>query len=360
MATERYSSAACTNQSSSWEGSRTFHLHAMLPWASEGFWLCMPEKRSASDHSADQLESKSAIRQRLEGVQGRALVRKIPLLGPLLAQRDDLVADRAALLQDRDALNADRNSEVGDLAYEKSVLLAKLEALERTAHQLLVLRNEPRTYLAARFLSGVGIEIGALHRPVTLPEVCSVRYVDRMSTDDLWSEYPEWEKKDLCQIDIVDDGETLVTIADESLDFIVANHFLEHCEDPIGTLLVHLRRLRPGGHLFYAIPDKRHSFDRVRPVTSVEHLANDHRDGGRASREAHFFEFAQLVQKSATPALHGQKLLEAGYSIHYHVWTSTEFLQLLVHIQNTHDARLELVALQTFGNEFIVILCKQS
>ena len=64
----------------------------------------------------------------------------------------------------------------------------------------------------------------------------SVRYVDRMWTDELRREYPELANWDLTQVDVVDDGEKLATIADESQDFIVANHFLEHTEDPVGTI----------------------------------------------------------------------------------------------------------------------------
>jgi SAM-dependent methyltransferase len=285
---------------------------------------------------------------------------RIPLLGSVLRQRDALTLDREALLLDRAELNRVRDSEVGDLLGEKEVLLAKLAALETTAHRLLVLRNEPRAYLASRFLTGDGIEIGALHRPVPLPEGCSVRYVDRKSADDLHGEYPEWERKDIGRTDIIDGGELLATIADESVDFIVANHFLEHCEDPIGTLLVHLQRLRPGGHLFYAVPDKRHSFDCNRAVTPVAHLIEDHLDGGAGSRESHFVEYADLVQKSPTPQVHAQELIRTDYSIHFHVWTSTEFLQLLLHVQAAHEPRLEVVALQTFADEFVVVVRKDS
>ena len=34
----------------------------------------------------------------------------------------------------------------------------------------------------------------------------------------------------------MDDGERLATIADATQDFVIANHFLEHCQDPLGAL----------------------------------------------------------------------------------------------------------------------------
>ena len=58
--------------------------------------------------------------------------------------------------------------------------------------------------------------------------------------DDLRREYPELTDWNLTPVDVVDDGEKLLTIAEESQDFIVANHFLEHCENPIRTIETHL------------------------------------------------------------------------------------------------------------------------
>jgi predicted SAM-dependent methyltransferase len=288
----------------------------------------------------------------------RSKLYSVPGLGRLLRQRDAITAERDALFVDREMLNAARNSEVNDLTNEKVVLLAKLAAIEETAHQLLVLRNEPRAYLADRFLRGTGIEIGALHRPLALSSECTVRYVDRKPTDDLHAEYPEWERKDLSRVDIVDNGETLATIENESIDFLIANHFLEHCEDPIRTLRGHLARLRTGGHLFYAVPDKRHTFDRTRSTTTVEHLVEDHIDGGLANRFDHFKEYAEHVQLAPDPQQHALKLIADDYSIHFHVWTSEVFLELLLYVKRTYEPSLEVVALQQFEDEFVVVIKK--
>jgi predicted SAM-dependent methyltransferase len=48
--------------------------------------------------------------------------------------------------------------------------------------------------------------------------------------------YPELKSRKFIEPDIIDDGEKLSRIEDASQDFIIANHFLEHCEDPIGTV----------------------------------------------------------------------------------------------------------------------------
>ena len=74
-----------------------------------------------------------------------------------------------------------------------------------------------------------------------------------------------------------------------------ANHFLEHTQDPVGTLRSHLRVLRPRGVLYMAIPDKRKTFDHDRPLTSLEHVLRDFHEGPEWSKSAHFDEWAEKV-----------------------------------------------------------------
>ena len=72
---------------------------------------------------------------------------------------------------------------------------------------------DARSEFAARFLAGEGLEIGALHQPLATPPQAQVRYVDRLSVDDLRSEYPELADWDLTEVDVIDNGELLETVA---------------------------------------------------------------------------------------------------------------------------------------------------
>lgn len=111
--------------------------------------------------------------------------------------------------------------------------------------------QEPvRRLMSDKYIVGSGLEIGALHLPLSVSPQVRVTYVDRRSKEDSRPVYPELRWRKLVDVDIVDNGEHLGTGPDASQDFVVANHFLEHCQDPIGTLLNHLRVLRPGGVLF--------------------------------------------------------------------------------------------------------------
>ena len=152
------------------------------------------------------------------------------------------------------------------------------------------LRAMKRRSIAAKYLHGDGIEIGALHNP--LRTKARVKYVDRLSRAELLRHYPELAVVRVVDPDIVDDGETLTKIPDGSQDFIIANHFIEHCENPIGTLQTFAAKLRARGVVYMVVPDKKHTFDRRRPSTTIEHLETDYRDNGAGSRWGHYCEFA--------------------------------------------------------------------
>ena len=77
--------------------------------------------------------------------------------------------------------------------------------------------------------------------------------------------------------DVVDDGFILNKFPDRSLDFVIANHALEHSPDPYGTLLRWRRKLRRRGLLYFALPIAEKCYDRGRPLTSLDHLIEDHR-----------------------------------------------------------------------------------
>jgi predicted SAM-dependent methyltransferase len=228
---------------------------------------------------------------------------------------------------------------------------------------------EARTEFAYRFLAGDGLEIGGLHRPLPVPLGARVRQVDRMTTGELASAYgDDVAGKELAEVDLVDDGETLATVADNSQDFIVANHFLEHTGDPIGTIGNHLDKLRPGGVLFYAIPDKRFSFDFRREVTSLQHMIRDHESGAEVSRREHYDEWGLLVTGTeAERAADGwperaaeiARSLEAeDYSVHTHVFTEASFLRLLLHCRDRYEDGFEIEASARNGDEIVAVLRK--
>jgi SAM-dependent methyltransferase len=217
-----------------------------------------------------------------------------------------------------------------------------------------------RQQIAARYLTGEGIEIGALHSPLIVSSSAKVRYVDRMTVSQLREQYPELSACQLVNIDIIDDGETLESIPDSSLDFAIANHVIEHCENTIFSLKNWLRVLKSGGILYMALPDKRYTFDRERSVTPLQHIIRDYDEGSKWSRKSHFEEWSRLIDKVPEDrvALHAERLAEKNYSIHFHVWTQIEFLELLMYCRNQLNFPFEIELSQKNMCEFITILSK--
>jgi SAM-dependent methyltransferase len=202
-----------------------------------------------------------------------------------------------------------------------------------------------REFLADTFIKGQGIEIGALHMPLRVPRSAKVRYVDRFSAADLRIHYPELNDKKIVKVDIVTDGERLDAIANATQDFVIANHFIEHCQNPIGAVLNMLRVLKPGGILYLAIPDKRCSFDVDRPSTSLAHLMRDYEEGPAWSRRQHFEEWTRLVNKVRDDDEAEKEIvrnMNMDYSIHYHVWTQAEMLELIVALRQMANFEVEV------------------
>lgn len=215
-----------------------------------------------------------------------------------------------------------------------------------------------RDYVARTFLSGHGIEIGALHEPVRVPRGVRVSYVDRMTVSDLRKHYPELADKPLVPVSVVDDVQTLSTFADGSTDFVIANHLLEHAQDPIGAVQAMYRVVRPGGVVFIALPDKRYSFDSKRPVTPWEHLLRDHEDGGANSRMDHFREWAGFVENVPAEELDARVTLlaETDYSIHFHVWTYRDMAEMMLRLSDMLGFVIELFV--RVGDEVIMVIRK--
>lgn len=165
----------------------------------------------------------------------------------------------------------------------------------------------------------------------------------------------------LIKIGAVEDGEALRTFPDASADFVVANHLLQH-QDPIGAIASWPRVLRPGGILYLAVPDKRHTFDCDRPVTPLEHLIRDHREGPAWSRHYQFEEWTRLAEQApeAKLAERMEQLLAVGHSIHFHVWTEAELLGLFLHYRQSADALFGVELFQRNGLESVAVLRKDS
>ncbi len=221
--------------------------------------------------------------------------------------------------------------------------------------ELMRFRRRRRT-LSDRYIAGDGVEIGALHQPLRVSDRARVRYIDRYDEAGLREHYPELAKLPLVPVDVIDDGEALATVTDASLNFVIANHFIEHTQSPLATIRNHLRVLRPGGVLYLAVPDKRRTFDVDREVTPLAHVLRDLEEGPAWSRAEHFRDWVVNVDRAPDVEARIVALSDADYSIHFHVWTPDGFLEMLEHARDELGMPFTIEEVQGNGIEFIVIL----
>jgi len=268
------------------------------------------------------------------------------------------VLNRIPFLKKISHLKVERDN----LKIEKNELNSVKDKLERRL-------NDMRVFASYKWLRGEGIEIGALHNPLSYDkEIAAVKYVDKYPLSELKKQYSGIEKQypkiknlEIINPDFVDDGEKLDSFKNDSLDFIIANHMLEHCQNPIKTIETHLKRIRSKGILFYAIPDKRFTFDKKRDLTTIEHLKNDYLEKNDHSK--HYTEWVKHTEGFTDKKEIEERikfLKDINYSIHYHVWDMDSLLHFFTFLANfkSIENKFEIEAIFSNGGEVIAILRK--
>ncbi len=128
--------------------------------------------------------------------------------------------------------------------------------------------------LAHHYLDGLwGLEIGGSnHNPFGL-NTLNVDYTDDYST------IYKLNELNLCgscmKVDIVSPGDNL-PFMDQTVDFVISSHVIEHFYDPIKAIKEWLRVVKPGGYVFIVAPHKERTFDRDRPRTTLAELLQRH------------------------------------------------------------------------------------
>jgi SAM-dependent methyltransferase len=215
-----------------------------------------------------------------------------------------------------------------------------------------------------RRLRGRGLEIGALDNPMELLQAKEVLYSDLLTAEQIDELYPGGKHPD-----IISDSEHFPDLPDDSLDFIVANHVLEHLTDPNRALIEWHRMVRPEGLVMLAVPDKRYIFDFSRRRTSLSHLEADHvSTAPPEDRNAcHLREWAEHVERLVPGTAAFDAWMETqmghGYSVHNHVWVIQDILKLIRHLGACHAVHFRLRTWSNtslLGNEFVLLLEKCS
>ena len=118
------------------------------------------------------------------------------------------------------------------------------------------------------------LEAGPLDRPLVRSGTHVVQYLDHLSTDELRDKYMIDTAVDLSrvpEIDFVirDNDLTPILETGSRFDLVIGSHMFEHLPDPLGWLTQISRLLNPDGGVYLVVPDRRYSFDMMRPDTTL-------------------------------------------------------------------------------------------
>lgn len=197
--------------------------------------------------------------------------------------------------------------------------------------------------LAHKYLDGLkGIEIGgAAHNPFHLDTI-NVDYSDSMETEFKLGEIQ------LCgeamPVDVVAEGDNL-PFKDESYDFVISSHVIEHFFDPVKAIKEWFRVIKKGGYIFIICPNQYALPEEKRPCTQLQEIINRH-EGKMKIDEV-------IMENGHNMFVSGKNMDERG---HYSVWNLTDFLPICEYYGwNVVESLKED---DKVGNGFCVILKK--
>jgi len=198
--------------------------------------------------------------------------------------------------------------------------------------------------MAHKYLDNLkGVEIGAAsHNPFNLPDCINVDYSDK--TDTLFSRGEFKLCGEYAKVDVVAEGDDL-PFEDESYDYVISSHVIEHFFDPIAAIEEWFRVIKPGGYIFIIAPKQKALRGETRDCTHYTELLDRH--SGKMTRD-------QVDMRGyQTSTVTGIEMRERG---HWSVWNLRDFMQLCVHMRWKMAEARETD--DKVGNGFTVILQK--
>ena len=188
-------------------------------------------------------------------------------------------------------------------------------------------------------LSGQGIEFGAGSTPSPVPLGVTIDYVEYHDLDERKEIFRGTDREEIVHPLFYDSLDRMEKITDDSLDFIIASHVIEHTRNPLNVIKLAYQKLHSGGKLVLVIPDKNKTFDGARSVTSLDHFIEDLERPSRQRDVEHYFDYLKFAAKEdATDAGLWQKAkkMEKDHSdIHFHVWDFDSFSEMIQYSQDS-------------------------
>jgi SAM-dependent methyltransferase len=139
---------------------------------------------------------------------------------------------------------------------------------------------------------------------------------------------------------IFSEGSDLWMIADNSYDFILSSHNLEHFANPLKALKEWERVVRPGGALVLVLPHYTKTFDHRRTPTKVSHMFEDFERCTQEDDLTHVPEILELHDLKMDPVAGSFENFRdrslnniANRCLHHHVFDEHNSRELLMRLK---------------------------
>ena len=166
------------------------------------------------------------------------------------------------------------------------------------------------------FMNMTGLEVGGPSNIFTENQLLPVYGVARRVDNCNFSEVTIWRdaSRESSTFKVSDrwtgtqficEGTDLKTVPDETYDFVLSSHTLEHIANPIRALNEWKRVIKWGGVLLLCLPNKMAMFDRRRATTGLDHLIQDFEGNVGEDDLTHAKENVQVYNRFSRPGMFG-------------------------------------------------------
>ncbi|MBN2714552.1 MAG: methyltransferase domain-containing protein [Deltaproteobacteria bacterium] len=228
--------------------------------------------------------------------------------------------------------------------------------------------------------TGKGLEIGPYDRPIVMRGEGDIKYLDYFRADELRQKKnaPQRVSDEVVELDYVIGGTGIGEAVDDTFDYVVASHVIEHVPNIIGWLKDLAKILTLDGYIFLAVPDKRYTFDFARPLSTPGQIIENFRTNKQQPSYADVFD-ALRYHKQVKPKAawtrrfdfdklpythdlkvchqHGRMATRQYFDCHCNVFTCESFLQIMSDLQALSLSPFKVEAHRPCEKPFNDFLC---
>jgi len=224
-------------------------------------------------------------------------------------------------------------------------------------------------------LDGKGLEVGPSYNPIVPKrDGYDVETIDHLDKKGLQEKYAgkDVDLSNIEEVDYVWSGELYTDLTGKKnyYDYIIASHVIEHTNDLVGFLKDCSNLLKENGILSLVVPDKRFSFDYLRPVTGISRVIERHLSSSPVHSPGTVYEHVVSVCVDLKPEFNIQEAVrvyneslesEEYFDAHNWIFTQNSFELIIYDLNCLGLIDLKVAAsFETSGHEFFVSLEKRS